>query len=151
MQVPNLHISTFLSDHPKYEPVHATWKCSTPPPYAVPDDIVGWVHATPIISHSQCMVVFSRNGIAKVFGLLGYVVTTTKSRLTQVHNGWSSIDIDGTSTTRQPCRLNHQKHIHVPSGLHFHLFLYSTFKTFHEWRTFVNDKLITQLLSAKHG
>jgi hypothetical protein len=64
--------------------------------------------------HSQCAVVLSHNGIAKVLGLPEYVASTTKSRLTQVYNEWSSIDTDRTKTIRQPCRLNHQRHIPRP-------------------------------------
>ena len=72
----NLH-----SDPPKREPVRTTREHSTPPPCSVPDGILtGWVHATPAISHAQCAVVFSHNGIAEVSGLPEYVVGTSKSR-----------------------------------------------------------------------
>ena len=78
----NLH-----SDPPKHESVRATREHNTPPPYVILDVSVGWVHATLAISHSQCAVVFSHNGIAEISGLLEYVASTTKSRLTQVYNG----------------------------------------------------------------
>jgi hypothetical protein len=151
MQVLDLHISTFLSDPPKREPVHATRKHSTPPPYAVPNGIARWEHATPAISHSQCVVVFSRNGIAQVFGLSGYVVSTAKSQLKQVYNGRSLIDTEGASTTRQPCRLNHQKHIPCPVRSPFPSIFIFHFQDIPWVKAFVNDKLITWLLSAKHG
>ena len=75
----NLHL-----DPPKHEPFRATWEHSTPPPYVILDVFIGWVHATLAISHSQCAVVFSHNGIAKVLGLLEYVASTAKS---QTHTG----------------------------------------------------------------
>jgi hypothetical protein len=66
MQVLDLHISTIPSDCPKHELVRATREYSTPLPYPI---LVGWVHATLAISHSQCTVVFSYNAIADVFRL----------------------------------------------------------------------------------
>ena len=74
----------FHSDPPKRELVCATREYSTPPPCAVLDGFTGWVHATLAISHSQCVVVFSHNGIAKVSGLPEYVASTTRS---QPHTG----------------------------------------------------------------
>ena len=71
----NLH-----SDPPKHEPIRATREHSTPPPYVILDVSVGWVHATLAISHCQCTVVFSHNGIAKVSGLSEYVIGIAKSR-----------------------------------------------------------------------
>jgi len=71
----NLH-----SDPPKCEPVCATREHNTPPPCATPSGFIGWVHATLTISHAQCIVVFSHNGIANISGLLEYVASTTKSR-----------------------------------------------------------------------
>ena len=71
----NLHL-----DLPKREPVYATREHSTPPPYATPSGFIGCVHTTLTISHAQCPVVFSHNGIAKVLGLPKYVASTTKSR-----------------------------------------------------------------------
>ena len=38
------------SDPPEREPVCATREYSTPPPYAIPDGFIGWVHATLAIS-----------------------------------------------------------------------------------------------------
>ena len=70
----NLH-----PDPPKHEPVRATREYSTPPPYVIRDVSVGWVHATLAISHSQCTVVFSYNGIAEILSLPEYVASTTKS------------------------------------------------------------------------
>jgi hypothetical protein len=71
----NLHL-----DFSKREPVCASREYSTPPPCATPDRFTRWVHASLAISHSQCVVVFSHNGIAKVLGLSEYVVSTTKSQ-----------------------------------------------------------------------
>jgi hypothetical protein len=71
----NLH-----SDPPKRQPVCATRKHITPPPYVIPDVSAGWVHATLAISHSQCAIVFSHDGIAEVLGLLEYVAGTAKSQ-----------------------------------------------------------------------
>jgi len=108
----NLH-----SDPPKREPVCATQEHSTPPPYTTPGGFTACVYATLTISHTQCVVVFSHNGIAEVLGLLEYVASTTKSRLTQVYNGRSLI----TSTTRQPCRLNHQRQNPCPVRSQFNI------------------------------
>ena len=67
------------SDPPKHEPVYATREYSTAPPCVVPNRFTGWVHATLAISHPQCAVVFSHNGIAEILGLPKYVAGTTKS------------------------------------------------------------------------
>jgi len=70
MQVPDLHISTIPMNPPKHELDRTTRELSTPPPCSIPDGyLAGWVHATPTISHSQCAVVFSHNGIAGVLRL----------------------------------------------------------------------------------
>jgi hypothetical protein len=60
----------------------ATREHSTPPPYATPGGFTGCVHATLTISHAQCAVVFSHNGIAEVLVLPEYVANTTRSGLT---------------------------------------------------------------------
>jgi hypothetical protein len=86
MQVLDLHISTLSKDPPKHEPVYDTREYSTPPPCVVPDGFIGWVYATLTISHSQCVVIFSHNGIAKVSGLPEYVAGTVKSQPRQVYN-----------------------------------------------------------------
>ena len=67
------------SDRLEREPVCATREYNTPPPCAIPDRFTGWVHATLTIFHSQCVVVFSYNGVAKVLGLPEYMAGTTKS------------------------------------------------------------------------
>ena len=90
------------SDPPEREPVCATREYSTPPPYAIPDGFTWWVHATLTISHSQCAVVFSHNGIAKVSGLLEYVIGTAKSR-PQAALQWSILNRHRQST---PLRLH---------------------------------------------
>ena len=49
-------------------------------PSPTPSGSTGCVHATLTISHAQCIVVFSHNGIAEVLGLPEYVASTTRSR-----------------------------------------------------------------------
>ena len=71
----NLH-----SDPLKREPVYATREYSTPPSYVIRDVFVRWVHTTLAISHSQCAVSFSYNGIAEILGLPEYVASTAKSQ-----------------------------------------------------------------------
>ena len=60
--------------------------------------------------HSQCAVVLSHNGIAKVLRLTKGMQLSTFNLDQQVYNERSSTNTDETSTTEQPCRLNHQKH-----------------------------------------
>ena len=67
-------------DPQKSEPICATREHSTPPPWATPGGFTGCVHITLTISHAQCAIAFSHNGIAKVLGLPKYVASTTKSR-----------------------------------------------------------------------
>ena len=55
------------SDPPKRELVCATREHSTPPPCTTPGGFTGCVHATLTISHTQCAVVFSHNGIAEAY------------------------------------------------------------------------------------
>ena len=74
---------TYINLHsvsPKCELVCATREHNTPPPYATPGGFLGWVHTTLTVSHAQCTVVFSHNGIAKVLGLPKYVASTTRSQ-----------------------------------------------------------------------
>ena len=103
-----------LSKSPKHEPVYATREYSTPLFYVIHDVSVRWLHAILAISHSQCAVVLSHNEIAEILDLLEYVASTARSRTRQVYNERSSIDTDGTSTTRQPYRLNHQRQFPGP-------------------------------------
>jgi hypothetical protein len=63
----NLHL-----DPPKHELVRTTREHNTPLPYQIP---IGWVQATLAISHAQCTVIFSHNGIAEVSGLPEYVAS----------------------------------------------------------------------------
>jgi len=86
----NLH-----SDPPKCEPVYATQEYSTPPSYVICDVSVRWVHAALAISHSQCAVVFSHSGIAKVLGLPEYVASTTKFWTSKPTKVRASINIGG--------------------------------------------------------
>ena len=86
----NIHL-----DPPKCELVYATQEYSAPPPWAAPGGFIGCVHATLTISHAQCVVVFSHNGIAEVSGLPEYVTSTTKSRSQQVYNERSLTDTGG--------------------------------------------------------
>ena len=72
------YINLYLNP-PKREPICATREHSTPPPCATPGGFTGRVHATLAISHAQCAVVFSHNGIAEILGLLEYVASTTRS------------------------------------------------------------------------
>ena len=69
MQVPDLHISTFIRILQNVN--RSTLPESTVLHLLVPflDGFTGCVHATLAISHSQCVVVFSHDGIAKVLGL----------------------------------------------------------------------------------
>jgi hypothetical protein len=50
--------------------------------------------------HSQCAVIVSHNGIAKVLGLPEYVASTAKSRTQQAYNERSLTDIGGHTTLR---------------------------------------------------
>ena len=60
------------------------------------DEFTRSVHATLTISHTQCAVVFSHNGIAEVSGLPEYVASTTSHDHKQPYNDRSLIDTDGT-------------------------------------------------------
>ena len=94
------------SDPPKRELVCATWEHSTPPPCATPGGSTWWVHATLTISHAQCAIVFSHNGIAEVSGLTEYVASTTSHDHKRPYNDRSLINTGRTSTTRRTCLPN---------------------------------------------
>jgi hypothetical protein len=79
----NLHISIFTRILQNMNRSDATREHSTPPPYAT---LGGFTDGYTLLSpspHSQCVVVVSHNGIAKVLGLPEYVASTARS---QTHN-----------------------------------------------------------------
>jgi hypothetical protein len=77
--------STYINPHSdpqKRERVRAAREHSTPLPYAVPDGIAWWVHATLTISPLPVRIVCSHNGIAEVLGLPKYVASCKVSTTT---------------------------------------------------------------------
>jgi hypothetical protein len=134
----NLH-----SDPPKCEPVCATREHSTPPPYLIP---IGWVHATLTISHAQCAVVFSHNGITEVSGLPKYVASGKVLTTHRPTSARSLIDTNGTSTTRQPGWLNYQRQIPCPAQSPINPHSPLTIKILHEYRIIANGENTIQLL-----
>jgi hypothetical protein len=89
---------TYINPHsalPKPEPVYTTWEHNTPPLYATAGGSTGWVHATLTISHAQCVIVFSSNGIAEILGLPEHVARIIKSWSQQAYNERSLTDTGG--------------------------------------------------------
>jgi hypothetical protein len=98
----NLH-----SDPPKCEPVYATQEHSTPPPWVI----------RPRRIHRMCTRYSHhlRRPMHSLWPILQGLDHTV------AYNERSSIDTDRTITTRQPYRLNHQRHNSCPIRSQFNI------------------------------
>jgi hypothetical protein len=143
----NLH-----SDPPKPEWVRATQEHSTPLTYCQPRCFCpsqirrAWVHATLVISPLLVRGCLSHNRIDEVSGLPEYVASCKVSTTHMPTSVRSLIDTNGTSTTRQPDRLNHQRQFPYPARSLINPHSSLTINIFHEYRIIANDENTIQLL-----
>jgi hypothetical protein len=117
------------------------------------DGFTRWVHATLAISHSQCVVFFSHNGIVEELGLPEYVASTCKNLDPRANNERSLID-----TGRALCQDSNLTQAKSPLSLNLTLSLtgHSHEPSAELRRTWLNlllandETIIRLLLKSKH-